>query len=303
MLEQETGVLIRTVAERTIGEGVTVSVKEILAADIPHPIKTFFRTDVDSMLAEELHRYHKTSRFNFDSVEVHTLEDQMNAVLVLNYSFPRSEYLQRLDEAVHMLGNFLIRPQWTLTNALFEHEQTISAATLARLLRHFGPYEYLRSLITQHIGEKKVSSFSRADFSGLLSRLDGDFIRRKAGDEMARLMSPMYDFFDYPESTGSNRLPVKALIRYFEDKGLKTVLSRLEGETRSGHQELALRELGALLEDVRRTSGAFEVEQRDAGRTAAPDRSGSGSGQAASDHGHHRRRRPAPLYQEDLQPG
>jgi hypothetical protein len=228
------------------------------------------------MLAEELHAYHKSSRFNFRNEDVQILQDQINSIVILNYAFPRTEYLQRLDEAVHMLGNFLIRPQWTLASVLFEHENTISSPALARLLRHFGPYEYLRNLITHYIHEKKVESFGRTDFSRLISRMDGEYIRRKAGDELARVMSPMYDFFDYPVNNGTNRLPVKALIRYFEDKGLNTVISRLEGEVSQGRQELALRELGGLLEDVRRTSGAFEVEQWDPGHSSAPDLPGGG---------------------------
>lgn len=263
MLEQETDVIINTVSQRTIAGGEAVSVKDILAADIPYPVKTFFRADVETMLGEELRTFHKTSRFNFQQAEVQNLQDQINSIVVLHYSFRRTEFLQRLDECVHMLANFLIRPQWTLVNALFEHEESISSPILARLLRHFGSYEYLKNLITHYIRDKKVASFSKADFSALVSRLDGEYIRRKAGDEMARVMSPMFDFFDFPKNAGNKPLPLKALIRYFEDKGLNTVTSRLEGEASQGKQELALRELGQLLEDVRRSSGAFEVEKWD----------------------------------------
>jgi hypothetical protein len=264
MLEQETNLIISTVTQRTIAGGEAVCVKDILAADIPYPIKTFFRADVEAMLAEELRNHRKGSRFNYGHAEIQSLQNQIDSILVLNYSFRRAEYVQRLDEAVHMLGNFLIRPQWTLANALFEHEETISSTVLAMLLKHFGPYEYLRNLITHYVRDKKVASLSKADFSSLVSRMDGEYIRRKAGDELARVMSPIYDFFDYPKNTGTKPFPVKALIRYFEDKGLSSVITRLEGEASQGRQELTLRALGEMLEEVRRTSGAFEVEKWEA---------------------------------------
>ncbi len=261
MLERETEAIINTVTQRTLAGRESVTVKEILAAEIPHAVKTFFRADVESMLGEELRAQHRTSRFNYQHPEVQSLQKQINSIVVLEYSFQRTEFMERLDESVHMLGNFLIRPQWTLLNALFEQDQNISASALTHLLRHFGPYEYLRDLITHYIRDKNVSSFTRNEFSSLLSRMDGEYIRRKAGGEMARVMSPVFDYFDYPVNTGAKSLPVNALIRYFEDKRLSTVISRLEGEASQGKQELALRELGELLEAVRRTSGAFEVDK------------------------------------------
>jgi hypothetical protein len=259
MLEQETDTIIRTVSQRITGTGDGIAVKDILAAEIPHPIKTFFRADVESLLTEELRNFHKSSRFNFQHPEVRGLQSQINSVVVLNYSFPRSEFQERLDNAVHMLVNFLIRPQWTLASVLFEDERKITSVTLGRLLRYFGPYEYLRTLIAHYVQEKNISTLTQAEFSKLVWRMDGEYIRRKAGDELARVMLPMYDFFDFPKNTGAKALPTKALIRYFEDKGLSTVMSRLEGESSKGKQDFALRELGEVLEEVRRTSGAFDA--------------------------------------------
>jgi hypothetical protein len=261
MLERETDAIITTVTQRTLGTRESVTVKEILAAEIPHPVKTFFRADVEAILGEELRAQHKASRFNYQHPEVQNLQKQIGSIVVLEYSFRRPEFMERLDESVHMLGNFLIRPQWTLLNALFEQDQKISASALTHLLRHFGPYEYLRDLLTHYIRDKNVASFTRDEFSSLVSRMDGEYIRRKAGGEMARVMSPVFDYFDFPVNSGAKSLPVNALIRYFEDKRLSTVISRLEGEASQGKQELGLRELGELLEAVRRTSGAFEVDK------------------------------------------
>jgi len=259
MLEQETDTIIHTTSQRITGTGDSVAVKDILAAEIPHPIKTFFRADVESMLTEELRNFQKHSRFNFQHPEVRGLQSQINSVVVLNYSFPRPEFQERLDNAVHMLVNFLIRPQWTLASVLFEEERKISSLTLGRLLRYFGPYEYLRTLIAHYVQEKNITTLTQEDFCKLIWRMDGEYIRRKAGDELARVMLPMYDFFDFPKNSGAKALPTKALIRYFEDKGLSAVMSRLEGELRKGKQDFALRELGEVLEEVRRTTGAFDA--------------------------------------------
>ncbi|MDI6765793.1 MAG: hypothetical protein QME52_03100 [Bacteroidota bacterium] len=262
MFEQETTDIIKAILSRIPQtSGGSIGIKDILAADIPHPIKTFFRSDVEAMLLSELQHHHKGSRFSFDHPEIQSLQQQINSILVLHYKLKWKEYNQRVDDAVHMIINYLIRPQWALTNAIFEKEQSISSHSLISLLRYFGPYEYLREIITHYLSEKKIASIKKDEFKSLVWKVDGEFIRRKSGDELAKMMSPIFDFFDYPNKTSNNSIMIKALIKFFEDKGLTMVLPRFEGEIVQGKTEMNRHELSELLEDVRRTLGAFQVEK------------------------------------------
>ena len=264
MFEEDIATLTDTIARRTIGAAQSIAVKEILAADIPHPMKTFFRADVEALLTDELRRERKATRFFYDHPEVQNLQQQISSILVLHYTFAREEYLKRLDDTVHMMVNYLVRPQWTLANVLFEHDRTISAQGLVRLFRYFGPYEYYRDVISRYMDDKQVTSFSREEFASLLWKVDAGFVRRKTGDELARVLLPLYEFMDFPFKTGTNALPIKAIIRHFEDKGMTQVLLRLEGERVQDAKTITRAALAELLEDVRRTIGAFEVEQPEA---------------------------------------
>jgi hypothetical protein len=245
-------------------------VKDILAAEIPLPLKSFFRADVEILLTEELTRQWKNSRFNFSHPEVQSLQHQINSFLVIHYSFQKNEFYQRLDDAVHLMINYLIRPQWTLANVIFEQGDTITTAKLMRLLKYFGPYEYIRSLILRYIEDRRISSFTKSDFSNILWKVDGQFIRRKTGDQFAKILTPLFEFIEYPLNSGTNKLPVKGLAKHFADKGLTSAVQRLEEEANLGTLELSRYELGEILESVRRTSGAFEVEHRSPDTHPAP---------------------------------
>jgi hypothetical protein len=202
------------------------------------------------------------SRFNFSHPEVQSLQHQINSFLVLHYAFQKNEFYQRLDDAVHLMINYLIRPQWTLANVIFEQGDTISTAKLMRLLKYFGPYEHIRSLILRYIEDRRISTFTKPDFSNLLWKVDGQFIRRKTGDQIAKILTPLFEFMEFPLNTGSNKLPAKGLAKHFADKGLASAVGRLEDEVKLGTQEISRFKLGEILESVRRTSGAFEVEHR-----------------------------------------
>lgn len=266
MFEAETELIISASAQRTIGTGASISVKEILAADIPQPIKAFFRTDVDAMLAEELRTNRRTSRFQYTRLDVEHLQLQINSILVLEYVFERSEFLGRLSDAVHMLINYLVRPQWTLVGVIFEKEPTMPSPALLRMMKYFGPYEYLREVLTRYTNDQQITTFTKPEFASILRKIDGEYVKRKTGDELARVVHPMYEFFDFPMKSGSFAMPLLALIRFFGDKGISTLLNRFEQEQVEGTSEITRRKLAEILEGVRRTSGAFEIDYPGQGR-------------------------------------
>jgi hypothetical protein len=261
MFDREVEQIISTVRDRTIMKSSAIAVKEILAADIPHALKKYFRTEVELKLADELSNSRTASRFNWEHPEVKSLHGQINSILVLNFQFERNEYLTLLDDAVHLLLNYLVRPQWTLRSFLFEKEQSLSATVITRRLRYFTAYEYLKDLVQHYLREKYIQTSTSNDFSTILWKLDAGFIRRKSGEELANLMMPLYEFLDYPENLGTKSLPTKAILKYFDDKGLEKIVIRLEGEFTNGTTELSLSSLKTLLEELRRTEGPFEAIQ------------------------------------------
>jgi hypothetical protein len=144
---------------------------------------------------------------------------------------------------------------------MFEKSDTISAAALLQMFRYFGPYEYLRDIFGRYVHDRQVPGFTKQEFADFLWSADAEYVRRKTGDELAKVMSPLFELVDFPRSGEGKSLPVRALMKFFEDKGMASVLARLEGEAEQGRTNLLRSELGRLLEDVRRTSGAFEVHR------------------------------------------
>lgn len=261
MFEREIEQIISTVRERTIMKSSAIAVKEILAADIPHALKKYFRTEIELKLADELAQSRANSRFNWEHPEVKSLHGQINSILVLNFQFERNEYLALLDDAVHLLLNYLVRPQWTLRNFLYEKENSLPSSILLRRLRYFASYEYLNDLVQHYVREKYVQTLTANDFSTLLWKLDAGYLRRKSGEELANIILPLYEFLDYPENTGTKLIPVKALVKFFDDKGLTKLVVRLEGENEKGTTEFSFSHLKMLLDEMRRTEGPFEAEQ------------------------------------------
>lgn len=260
MFEKEIDRLISLMIDRTIGNSDSTSVKEILAAEIPRPIQTLIRVDIEHKLEEELKNKFINSRFDFSHPEVIGLQNQINSILVLNYKFNRSEYLELIEDAIHLMINYLIRPQWTLLNYIYENTTQVSGDYIVKSLRMFSAYDYLKVLITKVIQEKNIKLMTSNEFQNLVWKCDREFIRRKDGYQIANITFAIYEFINYGLKDIKAPVNLKGIIKFFYDKGLKVITNRLEAELQRNVSEISLDDLSLILEDLRQTHGVFEAE-------------------------------------------
>ncbi len=260
MYEKEIDRLNKLTLIRTIGSAERISLKEVLAAEIPLQLRNMIRVDVEQKLQDELRNNFVNSRFDFSHPEVISLQNRMNSILVLNYSFNRHEYLELVHDAIHLLLNFLMRPQWTLRSFIFDNTTQVSSDAIIKALRNFSGYEYLRDLIVRIIQEKNIKLMTIDEFQSLIWKCDREFIRRKDGYQLAQITLPIYDFINYGNRETKSTVATKGLIKLFEDKGMRKVVDRLQIELQRNVNEISFDELCILLEDLRKTYDGFEFE-------------------------------------------
>lgn len=260
MFENDIDRINRLIIKSTIGNSDKISVKEILASEIPLVLRTLIRVDVEQKLHEELQNIHIHSRFDFSHPEVVSLQNQMNSFLVLNYYFEKDEYSELVNDSVHLMLNYLIRPQWTLKNFIFDKTNQVSSDEIFRALKHFGAFEYLKEIIKRILIERNIKLIDKEEFKKLIWKCDKEFIRRKDGHQLAQITKAIYDFVNYGKGNLQKTLPTKGLIKFFEDKGLTMVIERLSIELQRNVQEISYEDLSLILEDLRRNKGSFEPE-------------------------------------------
>ncbi len=227
MLEQETERIIVNLTDRTIAHREQITLHEALACRIPEGIKAYLRAEVLRLLEDDLWQ---TRRFppiltgNADSAAA--VRAFLRSV-ALEYVFTRPEFVATVDQAVHFLGNYVCRPQWTLHQFAFNQGDPISVASLEVRLEYVTDYSYMTGLITGYCRRKQWREISSSQFQSLLARIDHAVVRRSSWTELARLARPVFDFF-FLSGTDADTAPVKALLVFFADKDLEVVREYVE---------------------------------------------------------------------------
>jgi hypothetical protein len=261
MLEAETSVLIQSIHDRiTLGRAV-VTLKDVMAADIPSAVQCIVRSGIETKLQDEQQKLFGDSEFNYSDPDVHHLREQMNSSLVLYYTFAGDHLRTILEEQVGLLLRYLIQPEATLRAVVFEYGQVISAGALELHLRSFEPYDYFRLILRQYMQERKVSSIGADRFAKLLRGIDAEYVRRKTGDQLSRILTPLAQLLARDSSETLTLLPIDALIEFFYDKGLLAICVKLEQIRNEGTISLTLDDLSNILENVRQATGEFKTDE------------------------------------------
>ncbi|MBS4027401.1 MAG: hypothetical protein KGZ58_02090 [Ignavibacteriales bacterium] len=258
MFDQELERLSAITQSRTIGSRGSVTLQEILAADIPASIQHYFRHGVEEKFFREWKETEAASRFPYQHPSVKKIKRELQSSLTMNYVFSRKEFLDALDDGIHLMLNYLIRPQWTLASFVFNSRETIDSPKLMELLNGFYEYEYIREITKSVIEKSKMTKFSQEEFRLLLQNLDYEYARRRNVKELAELTQPMYRYFSIGGVHSQSSISTSALIKFFDDKNLSSVSSRLhDAAERENAEQCSSNDLQKYLEEVYVKNGSF----------------------------------------------
>jgi hypothetical protein len=265
IFESEIELIMTGVRARTIGEAESIRLRDILHADLHPALKAYFRARVWQMLHQERQTEVRSKKLPYGLREIMRLQEQIDILLVYNYTFGQHDFTLMLDHAVHFQFNFLCRPQWTLLNFIFENQRRRPTSDIRRKLEYCVDYAYYAEIIKRYIDDRGLAELTYEEFSELLEKLDQEIVARHSSVELALMTRPILRFIDSAREHVDRQLadatiPINAAIVFFEDKKLDDIKVRLETERDANAVvEVSLRQLANVIEKVRTGNEDAEV--------------------------------------------
>jgi hypothetical protein len=251
MLEQETDTILASLRSQTIGGQDSMSLRDLLDLDIPRGIKAYVRADVYTSLMGELFSSSRFQRIEKNTPGLLTLARAFITSMADGYAFPREEFMVILENAVHFLENYLCRPQWTLTNFVFEAREKVDITELRSKLDYTADYAYFRTLSEQVMKQRGHTEITAEDFRALIASVDEEVVRQHNPRELALLAKPIFDFLLLRDSPPDVPVPLKPILLFFDDKKMKILRDYIESICRIRQRTgITLDELTAMIEDL-----------------------------------------------------
>ncbi len=227
MFEKEAQNMKQKILSHAIGKE-QVPLSEILSWDIPQSAKDYFKIFSERILSEEILSILYSKRFdqtNTDFIEARKrLINTLKNAILLNYP----EFEDAADKASKFAINFVLRPEWTLSKVIFKDEDTKTKERILDSLLNFNEYAYYRKLI-ERIFEKYPSNEIKLElFLRILRKIDEEVIKSISLKEIISIVEPIFKLFEF--ANDEKTVPAEALIIFFNDKGIETIVKEIELE-------------------------------------------------------------------------
>jgi len=251
MLEKETELIVQILTERTIGARDAITLREVLAAEIPKGIKTYIQADVARWLKRGFKETPQYDRLGEAGPTSRKIVDSLIRSLAGEYMFERREFLATLDNAIHFVENYLCRPHWTLEHFVFEQAPRVDVETLRDKLEYIAEYKYLGSILDRFVRSNQWEEIHVDQFRSLLLKIDDQVVRQHNARETALLARPIYQFLLLGDDSPNRSIPIKPLLVFYEDKQMGMLKDYLERVCQIRNRtELSLNELAGIIADL-----------------------------------------------------
>ncbi|MBP1654137.1 MAG: hypothetical protein H6Q28_693 [Bacteroidetes bacterium] len=245
--------ILSALAARSFGESQSVTVRDVLAGEIPRGVRSYLVAEVARWLAEDLHSAPRFSRLNLDEEGMYHVQKSLLQSLAASYTLTRPELMAALRVAVEFTDNYLCRPQWTLEHFIFAEGERVSISTVRARLDHCADYAYFPTLLEGIFRRRGTAQVRREDFRHLLGQIDDHIVKQHNARELALLMKPIFDFLLLKDASPDDTIPLHPILVFFEDKKMRIMKEYLESICRlRGAEEISLANVTALIEELYR---------------------------------------------------
>ena len=207
---------------------------------IEQSFKVYFSAEVDWWIYEEQIARSSNQRFNIDDPKLNAFLKQLDELYKKNARFSSLTLPQVINSAVKTRLNMLCRPRTAIKWFVYRWEQTKTYHEIIKRLNYLFDNKYLADGFIEYVQRKQLIKTPNdlipiSEFDKIINDIDNEKIHSLNPEEFVQIMSPLFSFFNLEaEHKDTAKIPLEAVIIYFDDKNLFSLSTKLEQMFRSG---------------------------------------------------------------------
>ncbi|MCX8010965.1 MAG: hypothetical protein N3A61_07425 [Ignavibacteria bacterium] len=177
MFDREKQIVINRYSDFIFKDSSSVKLNRILSFSMHESLKRYFDQEIESRLTRELDEIKKFSIFNYDLPEAQPFLNQAFTLMKLNKTFNRSEFATTLKFALDFNIDYLLRPCESLTNFVYDFNESLNSKVILTRLKYVLIYEYLPKILTQYFIKTNLDKLKKSDFLNLVRKADKEYTK------------------------------------------------------------------------------------------------------------------------------
>lgn len=232
--------------EQNLAEQINLTVdyvnlfEMIFNPKIEQAYKTYFSAEVDWWLYEEQIARTANLRFNFDDPKLNSFLKQMDELYKKNARFSTVSLPLVISSAVKARLNYLCRPRTALKWFVYRWDQTKTYHEIIKRLNYLDDYKYLIDGFVDYVRRNQLIKthddlINMSLFDKIINEIDNNMLAELSPEGLVQIMGPLFAFFNSDaDHKDTAKIPVEAVVIFFDDKNMISISTKLESLFRSG---------------------------------------------------------------------
>ncbi len=241
-----------------------VTFEQLASANLHPALLQYVSAEIDYLIFEDRQKLLKESLFDYSGDKINEYFTKISEEIKLTKKFSKDYISKLLLHATSFNVNYVIRPNWSLIQFIFENESEKYVSEVKQILNYLYYYPYYKRILINYFNKKHLYKISEEELSGVLDKIDKINLENNFVEIVDESLSNIVDFINIGE-VGNNRIS-KDVIGYFLidknfDESSDILNTKLTGSVDDKYKIDDYREIILSLQEKEETLDTVEEEQ------------------------------------------
>lgn len=149
-----------------------VTFGQLASANLHPALLQYVSAEIDYLIYEDRQKLLKESLFDYSGDEINSHFNQISEEIKLTKKFSKEYITKLLLHATSFNVNYVVRPNWSLLQFIFENETEKQVAEVKQILNYLYYYPFYKRILINYFNKKHLYKVAESELAGVLNKID-----------------------------------------------------------------------------------------------------------------------------------
>jgi hypothetical protein len=206
--------------------GSNFTFQKITATELHPAIVRYISAELEFMIYSDRRKLLQHSYFDYSGKDISEHFRKINHEIKKTKRIAFDDAKKLILQAVSFNANYVVKPNWSLSQLIYNDQDTVSIDELEMMLNYIYYYEHLKKVLLAYLTKRNIVQISKTEFDLILKKIDQELVKSNAEQLIQNALASIGDFFNIGGVERNLVSPVAVEI-FLKEKSLFTHLLKL----------------------------------------------------------------------------
>ena len=213
-----------------------VTFDQLASADLHPALLQYVSAEIDYLIYEDRQKLLKESLFDYSGSKINENFNQISEEIKLTKKFSKEYISKLLLHATSFNVNYVVRPNWSLLQFIFENEDEKYVAEVKQILNYLYYYPYYKRILINYFNKKHLYKITEEEMVSVLDKIDRINLESNIEEIVEESLSNIIHFVNSGE-VSNNRISKGIIELFLIDKKIDEASTILDEELNGSSED------------------------------------------------------------------